>query len=508
MCSRTVYPEVGPSDRRLAGGGRYPRPVTRRALALVVGLVALAGCGGDDGAQPGDPLGEALSYVHEGAPLVAAIATDPERGQLRATAGIVGDVVLYRQVRRALDRIGLDLERVRPLLGNDVVVSTGADPSRMRDVVGAWVAKNDDGLRDAIEEAGLAGAGRIGDRDVFRARGGGLVALKGPVLVFAGDSAGLRLALRRHDLPSGLTRDELRPRLQGLPGDALIRAVGDGAVLARRFVGRGATQVPWLTALEDVALSVKAADGGFQIGLRAQVDDEILAPSDVPLAVGPDSPRPAGENGVVVGVRDLAHTIEWLERYGPAVGFKTLSEFQPLRDALRRFARFDLDGLLLTRLSETTTITSDGEDWTFRAEVDDAEPLEDALPRLRTITALAGGVADLQGYSLAEPQQDRYVLSRDGEPLLAFGLAGDVLVASTNPKIDIGAVAKREPSSGGSRGALTGRLSGASLARVVTEALDLRPGAAIALGALGDTDFAVHAELDRLRAEAFLAVAR
>ena len=506
MYSQAVYPEGGPGDPESPPGGRYARPVARRALTLVVGLVALAGCGGDGGGQPADPLGEALSYVHEGAPVVAAIATDPERGQLRATAGLIGDVVLDRQLRRALDRVGLDLDRVRPLLGNDVVVSTGADPARMRDVVAAWVAKDGEGLRDAIDEAGLAGAGRIGDRDVFRARGGGLVALKGPVLVFAGDSAGLRLALRRHDLPSGLTRDELRPRLQGLPGDALVRAVGDGAVLARRVLGTRVDSVPWLAALGDVALSVKAAEGEFQVGLRAQVDDEILAPADGPVAVGPDSPRPAGENGVTIAVRDLAHSIEWLERYGSAVGFKTLAELQPLRDALRRFARFDLDGLLLTRLSGTTTITSDGEEWTFRAEVDDAEPLEDALPRLRTITALAGGLADLQGYSLAEEAENRYLLSRNDEPVLAFGLVGDVLVASTNPKIDLKKVAAREPSSGGSRGAVTGRLSGAALARLVTEALELRPGAAVALGALGGLEFNVRAELDRVAADGFLAV--
>src|SRR4051812_20743147 len=95
-------------------------------LALLLPVLAAAGCGSDKGAS--GPLDKSLRYVPADAPFAVAIDTDLNGGQYRA-AGEIADRFPFagtaeEELKKMFERGGnVDFDRdVRPLLGNPFVV--------------------------------------------------------------------------------------------------------------------------------------------------------------------------------------------------------------------------------------------------------------------------------------------------------------------------------------------------------------------------------------------------
>jgi hypothetical protein len=483
-------------------------------VAAAVAAVVIGGGGGEKKASRpaiADPLAEALGYVDPRAPLVAVVQTDPSRGQGAALAGLVsrfaGADIGLGLLLESIGASGLTWEEdIRPQLGNPVAFAV--DPET-RTFTAAFVARDETGLAGTmarlVDGGDLRAGLRLGETGTYTGASFAL-GVTGPVVAIASDEARLRDALERRRRRAGLTRPGFDRRASGVPRDAFARIAADAPVLAGQLIGKAASAHPYARALGSVGLGVRIEDGGVRFLLRGRAEADELVSSDVPLAPGPASPRPApGEDGLAVGVRDLSHTLAVLERaLADDERFKTFDE---VRDALRRFARIDLDAIALQQLKGTTTISGDGETLTFRGELRDGKPLRDVLPRLAGVSGLAFEAAGPGEYELDSGASDTYVLSRDGEPVVAFGVVGDVLVVSTDPSVDIAGVAARKPGAAPAKpGALAGRLEGEALRTTIVSRLHLPSAASIVLGPLEDLVFRLQADVDGLDGEAFLRV--
>ena len=486
------------------------------AAVVAVGVVVLTGGGAEKKSTErkiADPLAEALAYATPDAPVVAVVETDPEQGQGRAVGDLMGRFAgVDIGLGLALDRIGagsLTLEGdLLPQLGNPAAITV--DPAT-RAFTAALVVRDADAMRQTIENLvsqGDAQPGAVaGDASIYTlARFA--VALAGPVVVIAGDEAGLRAALDIRRARRGLTRSAFDRRTRGLPRDVLARAAVDAKELLPGLLGGAAGRDPFVRALGFVGVGLRAEADGVRVLLRGRADPDRLVSSDVPLAPGPQSPSPAGgDEGIVIGVRDLSHTLDIVERALEQSGDERYKDFDKVRDALRRFGRIDVDGLLLDQLRGTTTITGDGTEFVFRGELRDGQDLRNALSRVAAVSGLAFDAAGIGEYELEPESGEKFVLSRDGEPLVAFGVVDDVVVVATDPAVDIEDVAAREPGRAPARpGAVAGRIDGEILRNAIVDRLALPSAAAIVLGPLEGLTFRLQADVDGIEGEAFLRV--
>lgn len=452
---------------------------TGSVLAIVVLLAAaVGGCGKKEAdVVIADPVAEALAYAPAGVAALAVVATDPAAGSGAALARLVerfpGAELLVGQAQATLgDRLGLDYEReLRPLLRNPVVIWSADGTAQRR--FASWVVRDAGALGEALERRTKSGALRaepgLADHEIFTRRDGGAYARRGPVLLSAPDVASLRVLLQRREAGRGQwTRELLEERSLGLPEGAVARVALDAPVLVARRAGR-ARRVPWVAALERIALTVTPEAGGLRLHARASTDAARLAPGDVPIAPGVAPPELRGQGRVVVGVRDPQQTLRVVRRVVDLLDPDRLEGLRKAEAVLSRYARVSVQEDLLDRITGTATVTSrDGRTLTLRAGLDDPDRTAGALDRLGTLSRFGGPLASLAGVDLGgigvdEQDGGRSVVTQDGRLLVALGVFDGALVASTDPGVDLLAAARAPagppaPTAGALRGTVSAEL--------------------------------------------------
>jgi hypothetical protein len=442
-------------------------------VLLTLAAIAVTGCGGGgskaEAPAVADPLGEALAYLPTDAPVIAAVATDLGHGQGAAARNLVerfpGAELAVAKVRERIDAItGLPATGdVGPLLGNDLVLAqTSLGP------FAAWVVRDPRKLRTLLDDEvarNVLTKGPAADGYANYTRTGTLIAVKGAVVV-AGAPTPVREALVRRTRSTGMTRALFTARLRGLPADALVRAEGN----LQLFRSVGLT-VRYLEAVNRFALTIGADANGLRARFRAA--DAAASPDDVPIPPGAQAPAPLlRTNGATVGVRDPRHVIRF-----------ALRRLQGTQPGIKRLNRDVID-----QLSRTATVWS---------------------PDLSVVTVSAP-VADpgrvARALKSLQPLMDR-TLAAAGVSGARYGVVGSQLVVTTNRLAPLARLVAGGP---GRINALPGALAGVVRGPVLRTELIKRFGlpsiASLALGALGDVTFAVHAEPGGIEAAADLAI--
>jgi len=500
--------------------------VSSRRLAVVLALVAAAGVAAyfvlagrdaarDVGPPVGDPLGEALSFAPADAPVVAVLLTDPEargRRDLAALARRVPAAELARaQVDGLLrDRIGLGERDLRSLAGHPAIAwapSVGA----LRSGAVSWVATDGARLEELLDERREQGRLRAlpPARGYVRYQGRGVaVAVRGPRLVATPDLRALDDAIDRNlARRGGLTRAALDERRLGTDARALLSvlAADAGPLVTQATGGRVTGEVPWLRALRRAAITLDAEPAGLVARARLETPPGTVRPQDLPIARGPQAPTPRGRGPVVVAVRAARQTIAFARQVGGVTRREDLAGLDGTLGLLRRYADIDVQRDLIDRLTAATTFTTDedGRPITARAELADPRPAAQALDRLRTLSQL-GPLADLAGIDTGgvrvQEQGGRFTVLQDDVPLVVLALRGSVLIASSDPAVDVDAVASappvRLPPPAGP-GALQAVVDRRAAERFVLERFGLPAEAALLLNGLGSPALSAQAELDR-----------
>jgi len=518
-------------------------PIVIAATILGLTTFLLLKGGGDDDTSSGtavaDPLVAALAYVPSDAPFVAVAETDATSGPLAALSGVAdripGSELALNAVGGQLGDLDLRAELL-PTLGNPIVASVpelpGGDaattavrplPFRIPKLTGllrasrfATVARDPAALRDLLDRQVDGGTlqreAESRGFTIYARPGGGGYALKGPLLVGAGSRQDLAAALtlgarassggdaagEADEVRSGsLTTGTLRDRFRGLPSRArsAIRASLDLEVLQRGDASD--VEIPWVSALRRASFAVVPSEDAVDVPFRLETDPEVVTEGDVPIATGPAAPSPAAADDarVVVGIRDAAHSIEFVRRTLRVTDSKTAQQIDSIETNLRRFARVDPTTQIIAKLTGTTTVTTDlNGTITVRAELTDPETVGNALSQLQrisTLSSLAGGIGvdvDTRGITFEAEPDGRYRIEQDGKAVARVAVINDALVASNREDVDLQALADAFPESpeneGG--GALSVRVASEAVVDTLVKQLGLPGIARSALAAIGD----------------------
>jgi hypothetical protein len=407
------------------------------ALALALCAGVLAGCGEEEAAGP---LDEVLGYLPAEAPFAVAIETDLSSDQYRSLDRIAEKLPFGEQAKNALrdsleDEEGVDFERdIRPLLGNPFVVG-GVDPRNVgkddNEFVAAIQVADQQKLDSLLDKSGATDVGERAGATIYREKDDDTYAVKDDVLVTASSRKLLELALERRENGDGLSQDEFDQALEELPSEALVRVYADVQGMIEADPGsRSAQKVKWVDGLRTLgATGVAEAD---QLEVEFRLRAEGVSESDAPIATGDESPGVIPRPGdVAVGIRDLAHIVEFGEAAGRAINPDDFGDYEAGKEQISALLGVDIDQDVIAQLRGDTAVTagSDGS-LSVRAELEDPERFERALERIAgVITGLAGSIgAEDLGLAKPRPGQDIYRLTDSDGRNYFFGVVDEVFV--------------------------------------------------------------------------------
>ncbi|UTI64928.1 hypothetical protein NBH00_01670 [Paraconexibacter antarcticus] len=514
------------------------RPRVLAVLALVVafsgaGLTAVWLSAGDSPKKAvktvtiRDPLAEALRQVPRTAPLVAVIDTDTGTGPLRQTLDLLGRLPGADTLAKAADAFvsghtGLSLTSDLQALAGEPLVIAKNGTSAKAPVTAAMVVPDEATLTSIVEgqvsQGTLTPAGGYRTAALYTragADGGGAIAQRDRLLVFASDLGSLRSALKRGARrsgggPSGLTRPAFTARADSgaNPSAAVARIAISGPALKTVLAGRfpRIDGMPWVAAIQGAGVGVTATSDGLRLQARIRTDDSIAAESDLPIVTGPASPVPVGDGDVKIAVRNLAQPIFFALKAIRLTKPDLLKPYDSVTGLLAKFAQVDIEDDILATLTGTSTVTFPGDGHvTLRAETNNADGVRGALMKLRRIGQLAGlagslglgslGVDTGGGLSVDQPADDTYTIKKDGSPIAVVGLRDDILVASTDPAANVDDIAGAFPEGGEvtGRGAFVATATSAALADRLVPLLGLPDQARVVLAALGTVTVSARA---------------
>lgn len=439
----------------------------RRIVAAVLAVLAtvLAACGHktEGVVVVADPTAEVLAHVPADADALLLAQTDPRHGAGAAVARLGARVpaaaLVFGQAQAMLAaRLGVDPERLRPLLGHPVALWSAdasgtprfaATVTRDADRLGALLAAETQARR-------LAAAGELDGYALFRRAGGGALARRGPILVAAPDLAALRGVLGRRVARRGQwTERLLAERRLGLPAGAAAELLTS----ARPPQARLDARVRFVGAIRRAAFTLAAERGGVRLRARVATDPAALTAADVPLAGGTAPPVTRGRGRLVAAVRDPQHLLAWLRAITDERSPHALDGLRTIEGLLGRYAGVSVQDDLVGHLAGTLKLaTNDLRTGTARADLDDPDAVGGTLGRIGALARLGGPLAglagvDLMGYGVAE-RDGGEVLTRDGHDVVALAVEDGALAAATRPGADLGAVAAVPPLRGPAQGAL------------------------------------------------------
>jgi len=486
------------------------RPATLLAVALTA--VAIGACGGSEAKdKPADPTAEALSYLPAGAPLAIVIDTDPGGDQIKAALSILrrakGSDVLIKQLRDGLTAGGTrpfsDFKQVfgNPLVAGAPTVRAARDTALTFAIVG----RDQDALKQALADgAGVREDGEYRGVKLYRSSTTAY-ALDGPVLVFADTPAQVKAALDVHAGARHLTATQVDRALAGLPEPALLRVYGNAARLLSGPGSASAREVTWVGALTTFGATVRAEPAAARIAFRLNTNPAVLEDADVPIAPGPRSPALTGEAPVRAGLRDLSHTLEFLQTLAQRLAPAQFERLDLGKTALRFGAGVDLDADLIGQFTGSTSVQTDLGRVILQSDLRDPERVRAALVALRPLipTALEGaGISAATVGPVGGSGFDEIVV--DGRSVVTYGVADGRFVAGNTGVDDlVKALDDRSAPLPGSRGALAGDALAAPVRTLLGPLLSrLPPGAAGLAGLVAGGRGWVQASITALRGEA------
>jgi hypothetical protein len=418
----------------------------RRFLLVILALgaiLAAAGCGGGSGSA----LDDTLAFLPKNTTFAAAIDTNLDGDQYHALAKLLNRFPFSSQIRASLEQQleqssgGISFnDDAKPVLGNPIVVGstqTGALGSTPSSFIFAMKAKDGGKLDDLVKKLHARKAGEASGGTLY-STSDLTFAVKDDFIVFAEDEAQLKSALERAGGDNHFDEDTFNKGLGGLPGDALVRVYTDvEALLKNDPNSAGARNVKWISSLRQVGLTVKANDDSIDIDFRARTEGD-LSDSDLPIAAGDDAPpvikRP-GEIGI--GIRDLAHVIQFGQDAGQAVNPAGFGDYERAKKTIDRQLGVSLDDDLIAQLTGnvSATVALDG-GFGVRADLKDPRRFERTLAKVADVlpSFARGAGFGTVGLSKPKPGQKFYALARPHGGAVVFGVVGNTLVVANDSK--------------------------------------------------------------------------
>jgi hypothetical protein len=433
----------------------------RRLVALIVlGAVALAGCGSSSSPSSSGVRNTELSYLPSGSPFVMSVVTDPNSSAVKQAQSLVGqfpiaafgESALMSKLRQA----GIDYQNdIRPLFGNPILFAvTGPTLSGTAgtNFVVVWVTKDAGKLTALIKKLpGVHTAGFHDGATLYQTGGSTTLAIDGATAVLAPSASAVSSALDRHAHGGGITSADYSRAFAGLPHNALIQTFGDlTQVLAGQSAAK-ARRVPWVAALRGYAAAVSAGSSGLAFRYRLDTTGAPLSVSQLPFAPRTTAPQLAGTLPITVGIHDPAQIAAFAEGAEQASSPAGYAAFVKRQAAVRAKTGADLNSMLRL-LTGDLIVASNTHATMGRAAVSDPTAAAQTLSKLagapRSVFSKATRVSSLGGgfYAITESKQTITVGVTSGQ--LVVGNASPAQLrafatAATGPAGAKGAVAFR-----------------------------------------------------------------
>jgi uncharacterized protein DUF3352 len=416
----------------------------RRLLStlVVLGAVLIAGCGGDDS---GSALDSALAYLPKDASIAVALDTDTDGDQYQAVGELLdkfpfGDRIrdsLLQQLEQGTPGLRFD-EDVQPVLGNPLVVGSGASGSAAGstdNLILAMQAKDEGALEDLVDKTRARKVGEASGATLY-ADGDTFVAIEGDMVVLADDEAQLKQALERADGDDHFDEDAFNEGLDGLPDEALARVYVDVEALLKADPGSAdALKVKWVAALRRLGLTVTAKDDAVDVDFRLPTEGD-LSDDDLPIAPGDQAPPVIKREGEIgFGIRDLAHIVKFAEDAGQSIDPAGFGDYAQAKKTIDEQLGVSLDDDLVGQLTGNTSasLSLDG-GFGVRGELKDPQAFERTLAKVADVLPSFAEGAGLGTVTLSKPGagEDFYELTQPSGGTVVFGVVDDVLVVAND----------------------------------------------------------------------------
>ena len=418
----------------------------RRALAIAVAALALAGCGDKASSDAESPLDEALGFLPKDAPVVAAIETDPEGEQWQRVEKLVEKFPLVSgsvisSIQEDLRESGVDYEKdIKPILGNEAVVGVPElTNGEAEHYVVAIQAKEEDGLDKIFDRPEVRKVGEKDDFELYEDKeDGDFAARKDAVVVFADERAGLEAAIDTRGGEDRLREDDFEKGVGDLPDDALARVYGDlQSVIEADPDSASARKVPWVAALRTFGLALLAEDDGVRFDFAIKTEASELEPGDLPLAAGPAAPPVAGEPGeLALGIRNPAQIVAFAQAAGQAVDPAGYGRFEAAKRQLGEALDLDVDRDVIGQFDgNAQLVVAPNERFAFRSDLKDPASFERTLEKgAKEIPQLMQSMrSGPVGVATPKAGEQFYALSLDSGETLLYGVVEGKFVLSNDP---------------------------------------------------------------------------
>ncbi len=465
---------------------------------LLVALIA-SGCGSSSSSS--NDLGTALSYMPKDSPIVIALDTNADGGQWQQVDKLIGKFPGGGQIKQQLKstlsaRLHLDFDKdIKPLLGNDLVISTTgqSSPGIQTPYVAAWKVK-DEGAAQKLIQQGSSKAGTVQGSDYYGTGTSNFTVVKDGVLVIADTKEALSAALGRAKGGDHLTEQDFNDALGDLDKNALLRVTGNfQALLAKSPAGPAARKVKWVAALRNFGVTVGAEPDGIKWGFNANTPGG-LTERDLPLASGPQSAAVVRRSGEVgFGVRNPAQ----IYAFGRAVSQITdpagYARFNRRKAKASKQLGVSVDRDLIGQLTGDASFSvSLAGDFAMRAD------LRDPAAAVATLKKAAPGLLKLAkgNVSLVKPKNGKgfYALGRADGKKIAFGVVGKSFVVASDAARAAQFAGQSPSRLPGAKGALVLASDARSLANAAAAQRGQGVAAQFLTGSLGDLIGSVEAE--------------
>ena len=433
------------------------RAAMRRLLASLLVLVGLvvSGCGGGD--DSGSALDSALAFLPKDTPFAFVADTDVEGDQYKNVSDLIdkfpfGDQV-KATIRGQLEQLGGGVDfndDVKPVLGNPAVLGAADTETVTGDAsnyILAIQAKDQGALEDLVDKLNPRETGDASGATLYEA-GGTDFAVKDDLFVIADSQEQLKSALERADGDDHFDEDTFSEALDGLPDGALMRLYVDVEGLLESDPGSAdARKVKWIGALRSLGLTATAKDDAVDVDFRLRTEGD-LSDEELPIAAGDDAPPVIKRQGEVgLGVRDLAHIVQFAENAGQAIDPAGFGDYEQAKKTIDSQLGVSLDDDLIGQMTGnvSASVAIDG-GFGVRAELKDPQEFRRTLAKVADVLPSFAEGAGFGTVGLSKPKagEDFYALAQPDGDAVVFGVVDDVLVVASDAR-RAGELAGQEP---------------------------------------------------------------
>jgi len=420
-------------------------------LTLILGTLAIAGCGSGSGDGSDSPLDNALRYLPADTPFAVAIDTDTE-GEQFGNAGDIADKFPFgdqveKQLRDLVEERTGQFKQLQEALGNEFVVGstdakTFVESSGGEDTafVGAIQAKSQEALDKLIEGDKAEEDGEVEGAKLYKDDSGDSFAIDGDVLVVAGTKQELEDALATRNGDDSLTEEDFEAGTEGVAEGALVRLYVDIAGLLQASPdAKDALRSKWVSALTTAGVGLTFEPGEVAIDVQVNTDAEDLTDADLPIAAGPASPQVLDRDGEInLALRDPGQVLEFAQTTLKAVSPDEFASFQEGKAQIEKELGIDLQTDLIDQLDGdlAVSVKLDGK-FGARAQLKDPAQFKQTLTKLEKVlpNIAEGAAGEKVGFAKPKSGEDFYaVATADGDQVV-FGVVKDVFVISNSAAI-------------------------------------------------------------------------